>query len=839
MSLSRHRPGIAFLIAAVFLSGCGSSPPAPSSAQVPRPASPSASPAVSTATPSAVSPATPASSGGPIDSLLNAVVVTVSDRIRVRSEPRVGDDSIMYEPVLPLGTELTVLDGPVSASGYTWYKVAPVSFVGLEGPGYGWVAVAGRDGEPWIVGPTANATPVPPSRTASPPSSAAPGTATGAFTWQRVPAATAIVGGGSRGLKLQDLATVPGGFLAVGGDVRGGVVLSSPDGVQWTRARDEAAFDYASVRAVAAQGGLIVAVGTLSGSNRGLLWTMTDGLTWRNGGHAFAGNIEVVGVAAGASSYVVAGSFRTLPDASGVRRLVGAAWTSEDGRTWDRFVMPADADVGDFRLTFVTFAGSRFVALGRASDTDAHPGMLVWTSTDGREWRRGQDIPVGPDGSMSDVALGPMGALVAVGRSTATPSHAAAFTSPDGLRWTPVPDGPTLDGAVMRGLACNERRCLAVGQSAGASPSNAAAWTTVDGVTWSRTGPLSGLGDVGMGDVALTGEGAVAIGWAVAPFEGASYIDNAAFWTTPPVALPAPVAPPAVATIAGHWETLPSMTTPRTNPAVAVGKDGRIYVFGGRAWPADTSTSIETSSVEILDPAIDAWSPGKPIPGPGRTRAAAVTAADGRIFLFHRTSSLVLVYDPARSAWATGPAVPAGGYVYGAAAGPGPLLYIVTAKSSGYWLYSLDPVTERWSSRGGTRGLPVASAADGWLFGVTGFRASAIDPATGQTSPRSATPEFANYVSSAPGPGGLIWLVGVEYLHPSGVRSDQGSRPVVEAYDPATDSWLVAPSPAVSRWWHGVAGTDDRLYVMGGSTGTYTNTVEVFVVDSLAKSPAP
>jgi serpin B len=52
--------------------------------------------------------------------------------------------------VLPLGTELTVLDGPVSASGYVWYKVAPVSFVGLEGPGYGWVALAGKDGEPWI-----------------------------------------------------------------------------------------------------------------------------------------------------------------------------------------------------------------------------------------------------------------------------------------------------------------------------------------------------------------------------------------------------------------------------------------------------------------------------------------------------------------------------------------------------------------------------------------------------------------------------------------------------------------------------------------------------------------
>jgi hypothetical protein len=89
-------------------------------------------------------------SRAPGDRFLGQVVVTVSDRLRVRSEPRVSDDSLKYEPLLPLGTELTVLDGPVEASGYVWYQVRPVSFLGLEGPGYGWVAMAGKDGEPWI-----------------------------------------------------------------------------------------------------------------------------------------------------------------------------------------------------------------------------------------------------------------------------------------------------------------------------------------------------------------------------------------------------------------------------------------------------------------------------------------------------------------------------------------------------------------------------------------------------------------------------------------------------------------------------------------------------------------
>ena len=554
--------------------------------------------------------------------------------------------------------------------------------------------------------------------TASPPSLEAIETATGTLSWQRVPTSTGIAGGSSRGLKLRDLATVPGGLIAVGGDVRGAVILSSPDGAQWTRARDEAAFDYATLKAVAAQGALTVAVGTISGSARGLLWTTTDGLTWRGGGYAFAGNIEVAGVAAGGSSFVVAGSFRMPADASGLRRVVGAAWASADGRTWDRFVMPSDAATGDFRLTSVTFAGSRFVALGRPSGGNAHAEMLVWTSADGRKWQRGEDIPVGQAGSIGGVARGPTGALVAVGWTTATPSHAAVFTSPEGIRWTPVPDEAALDGAVMRGLACDERHCLAVGETAGASPSNAATWTTTDGVTWSRTGSMSGLGDVGMGDVALTGSGAVTIGWAVSPFENTSYVNQAAFWITPPVGLPAPVLPAEVATIAGHWESLPPMTTPRIDPAVAVGKDGRIYVFGGKTRPVGTATTIQTSSVEIFDPATNAWSLGAPIPGPGRIRAAAVTAADGRIFLFHATNSLVLVYDPARSAWTTGPAVPSGKHVSAAVAGPGPLVSVVTPGSpvtsgsttfwlnaSPFWLYSLDPTTAQWRSRVPTWGF--------------------------------------------------------------------------------------------------------------------------------------
>jgi hypothetical protein len=75
-------------------------------------------------------------------------VVVATDGLRVRSLPTVGPASKRFEPLLPEGTRLYVVDGPVSADGYTWYRVQPYS--GTEAFPFGWVAAGSRDGEPWI-----------------------------------------------------------------------------------------------------------------------------------------------------------------------------------------------------------------------------------------------------------------------------------------------------------------------------------------------------------------------------------------------------------------------------------------------------------------------------------------------------------------------------------------------------------------------------------------------------------------------------------------------------------------------------------------------------------------
>jgi hypothetical protein len=59
---------------------------------------------------------------------------------------------------LPRGTALYVLDGPVTASGYDWYRVAQLTSRTLPN---GWVASASRDGVPWLEAGTFDCPPVP------------------------------------------------------------------------------------------------------------------------------------------------------------------------------------------------------------------------------------------------------------------------------------------------------------------------------------------------------------------------------------------------------------------------------------------------------------------------------------------------------------------------------------------------------------------------------------------------------------------------------------------------------------------------------------------------------
>ena len=146
----------ASLLATLVLEACSSAAvlPSPSPSPTPAVASPSPSPSLP---PAPTGPNSPEPK--PSEISVGGIVTTLADDgLRVRSQPRISDDSHQFEPLLPLGTQLYVLGGPVSASGYAWYEVAPLTSRALPS---GWIASAGRDGEPWIAADDFDCPPAP------------------------------------------------------------------------------------------------------------------------------------------------------------------------------------------------------------------------------------------------------------------------------------------------------------------------------------------------------------------------------------------------------------------------------------------------------------------------------------------------------------------------------------------------------------------------------------------------------------------------------------------------------------------------------------------------------
>jgi len=82
--------------------------------------------------------------------------MTVTQSLRVRSSPLGTADSALYQPSLPQGTRLRLVDGPVFGEGYWWYQVTNISANLEGGVTEGWIASADKDGTPWI-GPSPEA----------------------------------------------------------------------------------------------------------------------------------------------------------------------------------------------------------------------------------------------------------------------------------------------------------------------------------------------------------------------------------------------------------------------------------------------------------------------------------------------------------------------------------------------------------------------------------------------------------------------------------------------------------------------------------------------------------
>lgn len=234
------------------------------------------------------------------------------------------------------------------------------------------------------------------------------------------------------------------------------------------------------------------------------------------------------------------------------------------------------------------------------------------------------------------------------------------------------------------------------------------------------------------------------------------------------------------------------MSLGRRNHATTAGLDGKLYVFGGFTSEGTTATCYS------LDLRVDAgWNNVRPLPTP-RAYISAVTAADGRIYVFGGTSATVHVYSPMTTFWTTAASMPSPRLSMAATRGADGAIYAFGGNTLAELSVTptnialrYDPTSDAWST------LPPLPTA------VT--RAAAVTLADGRIL----------VIGGAIASGSTFAAVGL-----------------VQVFTPSTRTWSSGvPMPAPYERLGAAVGFDGRVYVAGGSSSMTSYSAFAYVFD--------
>lgn len=212
----------------------------------------------------------------------------------------------------------------------------------------------------------------------------------------------------------------------------------------------------------------------------------------------------------------------------------GLLWTSTDGETWRAAPVVA-------ARVMVAEAPSGLVAIGLDDNVDV-PAQTVWTSTDGVQWvNAGSPTGLGTVDSLAGTSAGLVAAshtLNGIGK-LATSQSSVEFST-DGLAWSPLTLEPGLswDSAGPQVQAGNGRFFVLGGIASplGTLPPHGIVWWSDDGRAWTRSGgTVAGLGgemQFGRDGILLSSSYASTPGGTVLSYStdgGKTWLDDPAF----------------------------------------------------------------------------------------------------------------------------------------------------------------------------------------------------------------------------------------------------------------------------------------------------------------------
>lgn len=344
----------------------------------------------------------------------------------------------------------------------------------------------------------------------------------------------------------------------------------------------------------------------------------------------------------------------------------------------------------------------------------------------------------------------------------------------------------TVSGGIVTGVAAGTATVSAA--SGGVSGSSA---ITILNDTWrpAATSPLTS-GNVG----ALLKSGAVLV------VDGDPYTPRAALYN------------PAT----DSWTQTPAPSTGRYGATATLLADGRVLVVGGTVLDTATGHSRFLSSVEIYDPAANAWSTAAAMPA-AREYHAAVLLPDGKVLVVGGDDGTqppmdALLYDPAANTWtATTPVQLIGLAPTATLLKSGKVLVTSSVGAPPFPGFSelYDPSSNSWAYGPGTQTPHVLGATatllnDGRVLLVGGqvggsfFSAMAspevYDPSANAWSGAGTMVAGRQWHSAVLLPSGKVFAAG-GFATPLGGASLAST----ELFDPATNAWSPGKDMAPPR----------------------------------------
>ncbi|MHC4707177.1 MAG: Kelch repeat-containing protein [Planctomycetota bacterium] len=242
------------------------------------------------------------------------------------------------------------------------------------------------------------------------------------------------------------------------------------------------------------------------------------------------------------------------------------------------------------------------------------------------------------------------------------------------------------------------------------------------------------------------------------------------------------------------------------------------------------------------------WTAKAPMPT-ARTMFSA-SAVDGKIYAIggsrtsgSSTSSAVEQYDPVTDTWTTKAPMPTArqwlststvnGKIY--AFGGVPRTYQPALST----VEEYDPATDTWTEKAPmptARTVISTSVADGKIYAIGGFVrpgvwtqekvtsvVEAYDPATDTWTTKAPMPTARGFLATGVVNGKIYAIGGATY-------AGGGTLSTVEEYDPATDTWTTkAPMPMARTTFLAASTVNGIIYVIGGARGGSTlSTVEAY-----------